>query len=363
MLVTSASGGGKTKFLSCVAGLLPLHEVTSGLFVRSNDRGWDGVPYARYAQERKFFNNFGFVFQDAINSLHPYRSVRRQLEHARRFRDDPIEPDLATFRLTELDLLQVDRFRYALSGGQCQRVSLLLASDSVERVVLLDEPLTDIDATSREKIVELLIERFFAVDSQSTVVLVSHNAEWLDRPEIKAVRHFVIGTREEFAEHAKDPEIFLSQVPAGASILYEKFGSDSFAPDLSKLTPSVRTGGSVLSVGLDDGARLAPILSLDVKKPIVPGAATGFRLWPFALRDDVSEPVTIRRGEGVALYGLSGSGKSLLLRSIAGLWVQVCYELYRTQRADGLGARYRSDRFRRAEAGRSGLEHSIYLSE
>lgn len=323
VLLTSRSGGGKSVFLKCLAGLLPLHVVERGTF--HPGEGAAGVTYAQYARRRSGFAGMGFVFQDAYNALHPFRPISRQIREGRPGESDSgLSGDLERFRLADLQLLQADRYRDRLSGGQCQRVSLLLAADENRPTVLLDEPLTDIDAFSRVSIEELLIERLFNRNSTKTAILVSHSAHWLKRLDGDLIRHWAI---EPPADEAAAPQ------------LTEQLGDRKLALAVKALPPAGAettmpqpAAGSTAPQALPDGAAPAsapsmpaipdvPVLSLKIMRRVSPGgkADEGFQLWPMRA-PELENGIEVKRGEGVALYGLSGSGKSFLLRCMAGLW-------------------------------------------
>lgn len=85
----------------------------------------------------------------------------------------------------------------ALSGGQRQRVLLarMLARDA--RVLLLDEPLTGVDATTQEQLMALLREQ---ADGGRSVVMVTHDLEqarrWCDHLVLVNRRIIADGTPE-----------------------------------------------------------------------------------------------------------------------------------------------------------------------
>lgn len=319
VLLTSRSGGGKSVFLRCLAGLLPLGAVERGEFTRGASHA-QPLSYGEYARQRRGFGAMSFVFQDAFNSLHPFRPVSRQLREGRPSDDDKgLISDLATFRLADLELLEVDRFRDRLSGGQCQRISLLLSADRNQQIILLDEPLTDIDAFARASIEDLLLKRLFGPDNSQTVVLVTHNAQWLKRLDPELIRHFTIEANvEDDAAACPQPQI--------APRLMELPDDRKLVLDLKVLAPAARRAARAAQIevvrkpGATDIIPDAPVLSLRVDRRISPGGKKreGFQLWPQP-RATSHTGITVDRGEGIALYGLSGSGKSLLLRCMAGL--------------------------------------------
>lgn len=316
ILLTSRSGGGKSVFLRCLAGLLPLHVVEGGAFSRGD--GGPVMTYQQYAQARASLSAMSFVFQDAYNALHPFRPVSKQLREGRPGEaDQTLASDLDRFRLKDLDLLGPDRFRDRLSGGQCQRISLLLAADLKREVVLLDEPLTDVDAFSRASIEDLLIERLFNRESSKTVILVSHGAYWLKRLDGDFIRHLAI---EQGADDHAFPQLteLLGSRKLNLSVKHLPPARSKTALADTAHYPAQSSQDAEVASGPPD----VPVLSLRIDRRISPGgkANEGFQLWPMSGTGELAQGIELRRGEGVALYGLSGSGKSFLLRCMAGLW-------------------------------------------
>jgi iron(III) transport system ATP-binding protein len=142
------SGCGKTTTLRSIAGLER---------PRSGEIIVDGTVV--YSSARKIFvapnrRNFGMVFQSyAIwPHMNVYQNAAFPLEvrhgrHNRRDIRDNVMRVLATVGLAEL----ADREATGLSGGQQQRLALARALVMEPRLLLLDEPLSNLDAKLRER--------------------------------------------------------------------------------------------------------------------------------------------------------------------------------------------------------------------
>ena len=134
------SGSGKSTLLRCIAGL----EVPTAGEVYFDDRQATHVPVHR--------RNIGFVFQTW--ALFPHMSVRRNVAFGLAFRR--LSRGETARRVDRaLDLVRLDglgdRAPDELSGGQQQRVALARAIVIEPDALLLDEPLSNLDAQLRKE--------------------------------------------------------------------------------------------------------------------------------------------------------------------------------------------------------------------
>ena len=158
------SGCGKTTALRCIAGL---EDVTSGR-VRIGDDDVTEVPVNR--------RDIGMVFQQY--SLFPHLTVARNVEFGLGMRKVPKAERVA--RIGEmLDIVGLthlaERFPHELSGGQQQRVALARALVTRPRALLLDEPLSALDAKVRVRLREQI--RVIQTELGITTVFVTHDQE------------------------------------------------------------------------------------------------------------------------------------------------------------------------------------------
>ena len=179
------SGSGKTTLLRILAGFL---RADSGS-IKDGDRVLqEGAEFLSAGKRR-----IGFLFQDY--ALFENMSVTGNLLFARN------DPQKAAMLLEILELSEFTKSGVeGLSGGQKQRVALARALMQEPEILLLDEPLSALDFTMREKIQEYLLkihEQF-----HQTVILVSHDVSEIYRLckrvyEMKDGRIVRIGTPEE----------------------------------------------------------------------------------------------------------------------------------------------------------------------
>ncbi|TBX19374.1 ABC transporter ATP-binding protein [Nioella sediminis] len=133
------SGCGKTTTLRMIAGLLD----PSGGEITIKGRRVNDLPIHK--------RNLGIVFQNY--ALFPHKTIADNVGFGLRYRN--VSKEDAARRVREaLELVQLphvaDRYPSALSGGQQQRIALARAIVIEPDVLLLDEPLSALDANLRE---------------------------------------------------------------------------------------------------------------------------------------------------------------------------------------------------------------------
>ena len=162
------SGIGKSSVLNMVAGLLRPdagHVRIGDVLLFDAATGVDLPPERRRA---------GYVFQDS--RLFPHRRVRDNLLYGYRFAPDQsrwLALDEAVEFLGIAHLLA--RWPRTLSGGEARRVSIGRALLAGARFLLMDEPLSFLDAARREEIL-LLIERI-RDDLRLPILYVTHDPQ------------------------------------------------------------------------------------------------------------------------------------------------------------------------------------------
>ncbi len=164
LAVLGPSGCGKSTLLRAVAGLEPLSHGS----IDVDGRDLAGVPTHR--------RGFALMFQDG--QLFAHLTVARNVAYALKLRRTSSSRTAA--RVQELlDLVGLgdygDRLPATLSGGERQRVALARALAVDPRLLLLDEPLSALDATLRERLAGDLREILQVAGT--TALLVTHDHE------------------------------------------------------------------------------------------------------------------------------------------------------------------------------------------
>lgn len=166
------SGAGKSLTLSLIAGLLRPDSGTiaiGGAIVTDCTRRRYVSP-----QDRRV----GMVFQDGL--LLPHRTVLDNVALAvRQARGRRARRDIARSWLERVGAEDLgDRRPHSLSGGQRQRVALARGLAGEPALVLLDEPLSALDAAVRSELRTLIRE--VIITSNIPAVLVTHDADEAD---------------------------------------------------------------------------------------------------------------------------------------------------------------------------------------
>jgi putative spermidine/putrescine transport system ATP-binding protein len=164
MALLGPSGCGKSTTLSIIAGVT--HEDSGDVIIGGHDmKGL--APHRR---------GIGVVFQSY--ALFPHMTVQRNVEFGPRAQG---QDKAETKRLVEQALAMThlsqfrDRLPKQLSGGQQQRVALARALASQPRLLLLDEPLSSLDANLREEMQHEI--RDLQVQTGISMIFVTHDQQ------------------------------------------------------------------------------------------------------------------------------------------------------------------------------------------
>ncbi|TNE40351.1 MAG: ABC transporter ATP-binding protein [Alphaproteobacteria bacterium] len=182
------SGCGKTTTLRMIAGLL---DPSEGDIVIDGQKIND-IPIHK--------RNLGIVFQNY--ALFPHKTIAQNVAFGLKYRD--VSKDEAAKRVRDaLELVQLpdvgDRYPAQLSGGQQQRIALARAIVVEPSVLLLDEPLSALDANLRE---DMRIElKRIQHQTGITTIFVTH-----DQSEALAMSDMVIVMSKGRVEQIGPPE-------------------------------------------------------------------------------------------------------------------------------------------------------------
>lgn len=152
------SGSGKSTLLRLISGL---EEVEKGKIILG------GVDITNTLPEKR---NVGMVFQDY--ALFPHLNVLDNIAFSLKNKDDCIIKPL--LEITNMGKY-IDRYPHQLSGGEKQRVALARALAHRPKVLLLDEPFSNLDTELKSSLRKEVKEILSAYSI--TTILVTHDIE------------------------------------------------------------------------------------------------------------------------------------------------------------------------------------------
>jgi energy-coupling factor transport system ATP-binding protein len=325
IVLIGASGAGKSTLVKCLNRVIPAFQAgaltgTVSLFGR----------LLLHEQVGELAGTVGMVFQDFEAQLFS-TTVRDEIIFG--MEQLGIAPIEMQQRLDEaLSLVGLSGFESrdptTLSGGQKQRLAIAALLALRPRILVLDEPTTDLDPQGRQEIFSLLSrmrgaghtlilvehELSAAVDADRVVLLVDGQVIAADRPERLLPQVDLLsrsGVRPRDLDrlcHHFGVRTFLQDLGKAAVFLREHLSSGGKqrryeGPDAPNTREVHQNGGQPLQ------ENLLPFLQLQSVSLVYPGNAPAVR--------DVS--LSIQEGEFIALLGQNGSGKTTLAKVLSGL--------------------------------------------
>jgi len=191
------SGCGKSTALACLAGLQPL---TTGSIWRDEVR-IDTVPVEK--------RGFGMVFQNY--ALFPHLTVQKNVEFGLLMRRVP-KPERRRRAAAALDLVQltshITKIPSQLSGGEQQRVAIARALAIDPEIILMDEPLSNLDAALRIEM-RTEIKRLYQ-ERDLSVLYVTHDQE----EALSLATRLVVLRKGRFVQSGTPEDVYANPVSA-----------------------------------------------------------------------------------------------------------------------------------------------------
>jgi dipeptide transport system ATP-binding protein len=188
LAIVGESGSGKSVAMLAVMGLLP-----STATVRADRMTFEGrdILNLESAERRKIIGrDIAMIFQEPMASLNPCFTVGFQIEEMLKQHtglDGSARRRRAVELLTSVGIPdpadRLSSFPHQMSGGQCQRVMIAMATACNPKLLIADEPTTALDVTIQKQILDLLMA--LQTSHGMSLIMITHNmgvvAETADR--------------------------------------------------------------------------------------------------------------------------------------------------------------------------------------
>ncbi len=260
------SGCGKTTILRSIAGLV---EISAGQ-ISIGGRRVDDVPIYR--------RNIGLVFQNY--ALFPHKSVFDNVAFGLKYRNVP-KAEIARRVGKALEMVRLPgsekKLPAQLSGGQQQRIALARAIVFEPEVLLMDEPLSALDANMRE---EMRVEiKKIQKETGITAIFVTH-----DQEEALSMSDQIVVMNAGMVEQIGSPEQVYAE-PATAFVAdflgkANMLSGTVSAADERVATIALPSGGTVTASAPRPLARGAAVTVVVRPQKVLIGAAAGANRLP-----------------------------------------------------------------------------------
>ena len=188
LAIVGESGSGKSVAMLAVMGLLPNTATVKA--DRMTFEGRDLLTMSPEERRKIIGRDIAMIFQEPMASLNPCFTVGFQIEEMLAQHTDL---DARGRRRRAAELLEavgigdaaerLNSFPHQMSGGQCQRVMIAMATACNPKLLIADEPTTALDVTIQKQILDLLMQ--LQADHGMALIMITHNmgvvAETADR--------------------------------------------------------------------------------------------------------------------------------------------------------------------------------------
>ncbi|AGT44616.1 ABC transporter ATP-binding protein [Treponema pedis] len=325
--IIGESGGGKSTLLSAIMGLLDEKADISGKII------YKGKEVKKENIKELRFKEIGLVFQNQEENLNPSLTVGTQIAEilCKKIHDKTLlrnELD-KILQAVGLDISIKEKYPHEISGGMRQRIFIAMAICLNPPLLLIDEPTTALDPSSKKQILNLL--KTIHEKNGTSILAVSHDLEVIENLTenmMVFLNGFLIekGKTKNILEEAKHP--YTAALLQSSTYLNpwkdlwgiketEENNTCPFYNRCTQKSEECLTYTPYLPIHCKEGAAcfkngIEKILTV---KNIIKTFYSGKE----KIEAVKNCSIRVRHGEVVALLGKSGSGKTTLLHLVAGL--------------------------------------------
>jgi peptide/nickel transport system ATP-binding protein len=304
--IVGESGSGKSVTARSLVGLVGTGATVSAKHLHIG--GTDASALAEKDWRQIRGRQIGFVLQDALSSLDPFRTIGQEITEAltthRVVADDEVG-DRVLALLASVGIpdphTRRDQYPHQLSGGLRQRALIASALAAEPDLLIADEPTTALDVTVQAQILRLLEER----KAQGTaLLLISHDLAVVSR----IADYLYVMKDGQFVEEGPTREVLDDPSHAYTRQLLDAVPAAHARGTRLSASSSPAVPGSQQRVGGDEVVLSASHLR---KRFQLPDRSELIAV------DDVS--LELRAGQTLGIVGESGSGKSTVARLLLAL--------------------------------------------
>ena len=175
LAVVGESGSGKTTLAKILTGLLKQDKGE----VILEDKVLSGVSKnGKYQYDYSRITDVQMIFQDSSEALNPRMTVGEcileGIELSKKYsKEEAIEKVRELLKEVDLDESILSRYPYMISGGQRQRVQIARALAVSPKVLIADEPVSDLDVSIQANVLHLFDK--IRKDKNISIIFISHD--------------------------------------------------------------------------------------------------------------------------------------------------------------------------------------------
>jgi peptide/nickel transport system ATP-binding protein len=179
--IVGETGCGKTTAVKAILRILVRQARINGGEILFN--GKDVLKMNKAELNLMRGSGISMIFQDPMLALNPVFTVGSQMSAVIRYSGEPgaekkdVQRELAVRALRETSLPDPERilqsYPFQLSGGMRQRICIAMAMATPRKLVIADEPTTNLDVTIQDQVLKILKTR--VEEKRTSLILITHS--------------------------------------------------------------------------------------------------------------------------------------------------------------------------------------------